>query len=84
MKTYISTIYSEKVQRMGGRKIVRNIYRVKNNTPVYVWEVEFNTASYKWDESVVMNELARIGEIPKRYTDLYYLYKNETFNIITL
>jgi len=84
MKTYISIIESEKVQRMWGRRIVENIYIIKKNVPELIGSIEYNTSAYKWRPSVVMNEIANIWDIPNKYKHLYYEAGVKGFKIINL
>lgn len=51
MKTFIYT----KTQKPAtyGTKVTLSIYHVKNNTPVYVGEVKYNTQSYRGEDHEV-------------------------------
>lgn len=67
MKTYIYT-----TEKRHTRELNRycRIYRVKNNVPQYIGEVEFSTGSYRGEDSEVFNKLIEIGQIPKSYYNL--------------
>ena len=83
MQTFISVIKTEKTSRTySWTKTNEYIYRVINNVPEYVGNVDYNTASFRGRDSAVMNELTRQGHLPKK---LYWYYKTNTqFKIINL
>ncbi len=58
MRTYIFTTEYKK-------KTICTIYRVKNNMPIYIGEVEFSMASTKDAVSEVFNKLVQLKEVPK-------------------
>lgn len=68
MKTYIFT--TEKKKSSYGYKVICDIYRVKNNKPIYVGETSFNTSSNKGEISEVFCALIKLKEIPERYYNL--------------
>lgn len=79
MKHYIYTTNEEAI-RMGGIKVKARIYRIKRNKPELVTLTTWNTASYKGEDSEVMNALIEAKELPKKYYGYYYDAPN-TFRI---
>ena len=93
MRTFISTIEYWKTNRTyWGTKFTVKVYRVKNNTPIYVGSIEGNTASTKWHEGEVMEVLREYKLITKKEweyskterSSAWYYKKNDTFRIVTL
>ena len=68
---FIFSTYSEKAFLSRGKNLGFRIYRLSNNDPKFICFHEVNTASYKGDESSVMDCLRERGEIPKKYTGYY-------------
>lgn len=83
MTNYIYTRTDGK-STMGSRKLHFKIWKLVKNTPVFICECTANSGSYKGDDSRVMNELASIGEIPKKYKWYYSDYANKKFKLINL
>ncbi len=71
MKTFIFSTH-EKNARYGSLKVTAQVYRIKNNKPVYIGSTQWNTASFKGENSEVMNFLTREKEIPKKNYGYYY------------
>ena len=70
---------------MAGFKVRANIYEIKKNQPELVDMVEWNTQSFKGEQSAVMNHLGRTGILPKKYADKYYYeFKERNFIILAV
>lgn len=81
MKSFCVTENYSKKQTTGGTLVKSDVYRIKNNLPVYIGEVIWNTASYKGIETETMNFIAKSGNIQKKYKDGYYKCDNPHFRI---
>ena len=53
-------------------KVTADVYRVKNNKPILIGIVWWNTASCRGDKSEVMNFLVEQKEIPKKNYGYYH------------
>lgn len=67
------------------------IYRVKNNVPQYIGEVEFSSGTTRGAASEVFNKLIELGHLPKNYLNIcngYYFdipeFRAKGFQIIEL
>ena len=81
MKNFMFTESGVYNRRTGGTNVTAQIYRIVKNTPEWVAEIKWNTASFKGPESTVMNVLAFKGEIPRQFTEGYYSHNNGKFLI---
>ncbi len=80
-KSILYSVKSIKPQRNGGSKVRLSIYELKKNKPEYVGETEFNTASYKGEESEVYTKLKDSKIISQKEFDSndgYYDSKSKT------
>ena len=67
MRSFIYTIEKSTRSRMyGSRKEIAKIYRLKKNKLNFLGRVDWNTASTVGEESEVLQELVRMGELPKK------------------
>lgn len=88
MKTYIYTTEKRHTKRLN--RCCR-IYRVKNNVPQYIGEVEFSSGATRGAASEVFNKLIELGHLPKSYANIengYYFdipeFRTKGFQIIEL
>jgi len=67
MKTFI---YTKQVKETKyASKVTLQVYRVENNKPCHVCEVGYNTAGYRGEDHEIVNELVKIGELPRTVLD---------------
>jgi len=83
MKTFIYTTKS-KPRRMGGSNVTAKVFRIKNNTPECITTLNWCTASFKGEESAIMNHLAEEKDIPKKYSGYYSERDQDIFRIISV
>ena len=62
MKTYIAMEYT----RIKKQVYWFNIYRIKNNKLVYIWEWQIHYWLSTWPQAEVMKKLIELKEIPKQ------------------
>lgn len=87
MKFFIYVREEGKASRTrSGVPLTFRVFEIADNIPAYVGEAKANSASYKGDESTVMNFLASEGKIPDSFKDGYYRRSepNEIFTITGL
>ena len=72
---YIYYTQKHTTKRNAGFYVIAKVYVVKRSKVKFVCNVDWNTASYKGDKSAIMNHLAEIGIIPKKYIHEYYVKK---------
>ncbi len=78
MKTFIYTIEKSYTNRsMCGHNVTAHVYHVKNNVPNYISVVTWNTASFKGEQSAVMDTLIAFKKVSKKFSGYYR--DNKTF-----
>lgn len=85
MKTFIYT--KEVKSTRNNTTITLQVYRIKNNKPCHVCEVGYSTGSYRGEDHEIVNELVKIGELPKNVLDgsltSYINFdKRDTYNLM--
>lgn len=83
-KKFFYKITSTRKQRTGGRKQSADVYQMKYSNLNYVGEANWNTASYKGEESEVYGMLYRKKLVPVREYKKeggYYSYRNKGVSI---
>lgn len=69
MKAYIFIKEGEKA-RNGYTNYTTNIYRVKNNIPIFIAKCKYSSGCYSSHVTEVFKTLLHVGEIPKKYENL--------------
>lgn len=88
MRTFIFTDTLVKVNRTyGGQTRKINVYRMTNNKPTFIADVEYNTASTCGDYGEVDTLLVHGGHIPKSWSVNHqgtygYYVPNDKYQII--
>jgi hypothetical protein len=81
MKTFLFTKTRE--EHKGWDTITARIYRVKNNIPLVIGSASYNSDQTQGDLTEVLQELVKIGALPKtalNKRDTYYNYNHATEN----
>lgn len=65
MKTFIYKEIAHHNKKRYNRELT--IYRIKNNTPIYIGYTEFSTGSTRGAKHECFNYLMENGHIPKKY-----------------
>ena len=83
MKTYIYTKEGKWSRTYGNSKLTFSVYQVKKNKPVFIGQAYANSASYRGDESTVMNYLIEQKLIAKKNYGYYHNAKGD-FRILSV
>ena len=78
MKTFIFSVKTRSTKF--GNNVILNIYRMKNNKPIFLGNVQFNTKSYKGNKCEVISFLVYNQHLPKKCMDEGSYMNFEEFN----